>query len=53
MLSKAYGGEPIKKSSVFEWHNSSEKFGMSKSQIKDNAHNFLQYQGYYYSEFIP
>jgi hypothetical protein len=45
LLSKAYGGEVMKNQVFFEWH---ERF-KERSHVKiseDNAHHFLQYQGY-------
>jgi hypothetical protein len=42
MLSEAYGGEAVKKSSVFEWHERFKKRApMLKSQMKALLISFL------------
>jgi hypothetical protein len=50
VLSKADGGEVMKKAIVFEWQKRSkegcEKVQDAKITNQDNAHHFLQYQGY-------
>jgi hypothetical protein len=46
IISKAYGGEAMKKSSVYEWHKWFKESSHAKITNKDNAHHFLQYQGY-------
>jgi hypothetical protein len=46
LLSKAYGGETVKKSIVFERHKWFKDGCNNMEDDGDNAHNFLQYQGY-------
>jgi hypothetical protein len=47
MLSIAYGGEDLKKSSVFKWHKRFKEGLHVKTTNEDNAHHFLQHQGYH------
>jgi hypothetical protein len=46
VLTEAYGGEDMKKSSVFEWHKWFKESSHVRITTKDNAHYCLQYQGY-------
>jgi hypothetical protein len=45
MLSEAYGGEAMKKSSVFEWHKMVQKKYVEITN-EDTPHHFFQYEGY-------
>jgi hypothetical protein len=45
MLSKAYGKETMKKSSVFEWHKQFREGHMSKSQMKAMPITFFNVKG--------
>jgi hypothetical protein len=40
-LSKAYGGEAMNKSSVFEWHQLFKESSHVKTTNEDNAQHFL------------
>jgi hypothetical protein len=43
---EAYGGEAMKKLSVYEWHKQFKEGCENMKDNKGNAHHFLQYQGY-------
>jgi hypothetical protein len=47
MPSEAYGGETMKKWSVFEEHKRFRDSSHVEITRKDNVHHFLRYQGYY------
>jgi translation elongation factor EF-4 len=50
MLSMAYGGEAMKKSSVFEWHKQFKEGHKNMGDVEitnDNTLHLLQYQRYY------
>jgi hypothetical protein len=46
MLSKVYGREAMKKSSVFEWHKWFKESSRIEITNEDNPHHFLRYQVY-------
>jgi hypothetical protein len=46
MFSEAYGGDDMKKSSVFEWHKWFKDSLHVNITNEDNAHYCLQYQRY-------
>jgi hypothetical protein len=57
MLSKAYGGEAVKKLSVFEWHKRFKEgfknVGDVKIAMKTMLTTFFNIKGIVHFEFIP
>jgi hypothetical protein len=52
MLSKASGGEAMKKSCFLEWHNNSKSACMSKSYAKETINAFFNVKGTGHFTFI-
>jgi hypothetical protein len=46
LLSEAYGGEAMKKSSIFEWHKQFKESINVEITNEDSAHHFIWYQVY-------
>jgi hypothetical protein len=42
-LSKAFGGEAMKKSSVFDWHKRFKESSRFETTDEENVHHFLRY----------